>query len=239
MPIPLLGWAALVGAAAIVSAIASSGDNDDSSDSSSYKESLKQGKADRRKERKKVIKEGVLRQTQKMWKNLGAKQSKNGVDLIFAVDNYKNPKKIISNTALNKEYLVLAYNYSELSDVLQDFRTYMAIDGDVSELNPPRTINNFELHNINNVEIPFTISDYKDFSMYLDIFTQDEIENIELRRIISRMVVSYKVAGSSKKVGIELKRIEDLYGEREGLDSDNTYDLTNDSAINKIHETYK
>lgn len=246
MVFPLLGWAAIAVGGAIAAAVISS-DDDDSSPSSgttTYKKSLDKEISKRGTKRKAEIKKGEIKITKKLWTEKQSELSKYDTEIVFPSKDATQLVPIINNNITNnsiikKSYLAIVFNRLELEDAIQDYRTYIAIGGNIAELAPKKTVKNITFKNIELKKIKFTPLKFKEFAEYLNLFTSEELDNKDIQHLIVSLVDYYDVKGCLGGLSQTLQKYNSQYGEREGLESDNTYNESLDSAINKIRLDYK
>jgi hypothetical protein len=240
MPFPILGWAAVALGGAIIAAIAS--DNDDSSKSSgksTYKKSIDTEVKKRNVTRRETIQKSVVNATCKMWENQIKVLAKESATLLFSTtkDGFKSSN--VNRTLIVNDYTAFLLEEALVKERIQEIRTYLAIGGDVSELKSPEVC----LHTVDAKYAKFTEVALREdaftfINEHLELITLDEAISGVFFDLIAPMITCYQIKSCLNDLDDKLKKYNNLYGEREGMESDNSYNESLDSAITKITADY-
>lgn len=236
MPFPLLGWVAVAVGGAIIAAIAS--DDDDSNNSSgksTYKKSIDTEIKKRNTARRETIQKSVANATCEMWRKQVNILAEEGLTLLFF--STKDGLQNINHELIANDYSIFLFDEALVKEKVQEIRAYVAIGGKVSELEPAES----SFHTINTKfanleETLLNENAFKSLQEYLKLFTQNE--NDLFFELITPMIKCYKIKSCFHDLDDKLNKYNELYGEREGLESDNTYIVSNDAAITKIKTDY-
>ena len=236
MPFPLLGWAAVAIGGVIIAVLAS--DDDDSNNSSgksTYKKSIDTEVKKRNTARRETIQKSVANATYEMWRKQVKILAKEGATLLFF--STKDGLQNINNELIANDYSIFLFDEALVKEKVQEIRAYVAIGGEVSKLEPPESFfHTIDAKLANLDEALLNENAFKSLQEYLKLFSQNE--NDVFFELITPMIKCYKIKNCFHDLDDKLNKYNELYGEREGLESDNTYSVSNDAAITKIKIDY-
>ncbi|WP_299804977.1 hypothetical protein [uncultured Shewanella sp.] len=237
MAFPLIGWAAIaVGGAIVAYAMSSDDDSSQSSGESTYKKSIKLEIEKRDKTRTEAIKNCLALATMNLWKQKIRELQENNTAILFSKDNTGLITTEFSRELLANNYSVFILNEAKIKEMVQTIRSYISIDGNTADLEVQD--NDFHLvidqTLVKYTEGPLTQKDFNMVALHLGIVDSNDVENNILFNLLNPLVKLYKVQSYHQNIDVLLAKYNAFYGEREGLESDNNYNSSIDSALMKI-----
>lgn len=240
MPFPILGWVAVAAVGGVIAAAFSSDDDSsESSGESTYKKSIDAEVKKRNVTRRETIQKSVVNATCKMWENQIKVLAKESATLLFSntKDGFKNSN--VNRTLIVNDYTAFLFEEALVKERIQEIRAYLAIGGDTSELNSPEVC----LHIVDAkyaklTEVALREDAFTFINEHFALITQDEAISGVFFDLIAPMITCYQIKSCLNDLDDKLKKYNNLYGEREGLESDNSYNESLDGAITKIKAEY-